>query len=274
MILGASGKYFYIYLKISNVSPFKEILLTISNKNVKRRVFLFRFFLLTFFKERKMKKFMFVSMMVFVFFMAACASQQKVSQSAAGQQGEDEESWDEETISIPCFVADADTDFFSCTQIVTTTKARRGDAITFARQHAQDDCAQKAKHAVQGLMTSYRNNYGNNKGDDIASKMENGFNHIIDTMLGETKDACLQQSKKADKYGRGTIYLQIKISRDKLADALADAAPDMVSEEEKEKLDFQHHNFKKEMKEALSNYKTEKAGEQAKHAKENTQVFE
>ena len=217
---------------------------------------------------------MFVSTIVFVLFLVACAQQQMVSKSAPAQQGEDEESWDEETISIPCFAADADTNFFSCTQIVSTTKARRGDAITFARQHAQDDCAQKAKHAVQGLMTSYRNKYGNNKGDDAASKMENGFNHIIDTMLGETKDACLQQSKKPDKYGRGSIYLQIKISRDKIADALADAAPDMVSEEEKEQLDFQHHNFKKEMKEALSNYKTEKAEEQAKHAKEKAQVFE
>ena len=226
-----------------------------------------------------MKKFMFVSMMFFVFFMAACASQPSAGSNggsvAAVQPSEDQQPFlDTDTTQIPCFEADAGTDFFSCTQIVLAPTARVGDAISFARKHAKEDCAGKVFDSIQGITESYRNDYGNNQGDDLASKMEEGFRHAVEAKLANIKDACLLASKTKDNQGRGTIYLQIKFSKKDLAEAMTDEVSNMVPDEEKKRLDFQAYQLQKKIEDKFGAYKKRTAKEEAEYVKENEKVYQ
>lgn len=217
-----------------------------------------------------MKKFMFVSMIVFVFFMVACAQQQMVSNSgsAGGQQAEDRELTQEETVDTLCFTPDADTDFFACTGIYETTKSTIGEAYGNALTLAQDICLNKVEHIAVGLTEEYVNSYGTNRGKDTASKMERGYKNILKTVMGKTGEDCKKQDKYVGKNGRFNVYVGIKISRKAVSDALKNGTPDLVDEEEKEKLDSESSKFMEKIDETVLNFNTGSAKEQEKIAKD------
>lgn len=218
-----------------------------------------------------MKKFMFVSMMVFVLFMVACAQQQIVS-SADGQPVKEKRRVHGSVATTPCFVPDADTDFLACTGVIETTPAMEGDAYDMALQLAQDMCAKKLEHTVEGLAKSYRNRYGANQGNDLAAKMENGFNHIIREKMKQTKQSCQLHEEFIDEStGRFKVYVGIKISRSEVADALV---KDMVDQEKKDELDYRAHEFGKEIRQAIKDAKTEDAQKQQEYIDRNTKVLD
>jgi hypothetical protein len=219
-----------------------------------------------------MKKFLFVSMMVLVAFIMACASQQMASSgSADGQPAKEKKRVRGATIGTVCFTPDADTDFFACNGIVQATESTEGQALRQALIQAQSKCAQKAQHAVQGLAREYENNYTSVRGTDIAAKLQDGYDHIIKKILDDTKENCQQTDEFEDDNGRYRVYVGIKISRQKIASELKKATPNMLTEEEKRKLDFQEDQFNKLIDKKLQDYQTESAEKQAQYNEEHVE---
>ncbi len=223
-----------------------------------------------------MKKFMFVSMMVFVAFIMACAQQQMVSNSgsADGQKGEDLEDVIGETKTFLCFEPDYGKEFFACTGMVETTKSRMGEAFGRALVQAQNTCLNKVEHIATGLTEEYRNAYGTDRGDDAGSKMEQGYRNVIKTVVKETSESCKEYETKKGRNGRFAVFVGIKIPRKDLAEALKKETPNLVSDSEKEKLDSQADNFLDKIDKVVEDHKTRSAEEEKKYVEEHKEVLE
>jgi len=228
--------------------------------------------------ERKMKKFMFVSMIVFVVFMIACASnqQQMVSNSgsAEGQQAQVKKRSHGPTVGGICFTPDADTDFFSCNGIVQATESTEGQALRMALAQAKSKCAGKIKDAVKGMDREYNNMYASPRGTDIAAKIQEGYDHIIDQILENVKENCQQVDEFEDNNGRFRVYVGIKISKDKTKNEIKQNISNMVKEEEKRTTDFQEDQYFKLMDKKFQNYNTASKEEQEKYNEEHILTVE
>ena len=223
-----------------------------------------------------MKKFMFVSMMVFVAFIMACAQQQMVSNSgsAGGQQGEDREDVIGETKTFLCFESDFGKDFFACTGMVETTKPRMGEAFRKALVQAQNACLNKVEHIATGLNEEYTNTYGTDRGNDAGAKMEEGYRNVLKTVMKETSESCKEYETKKDRNGRFAVFVGIKIPRKDVADALKKETPNLVGESEKEKLDSQANNFLNKIDSVVENHKTRTADEEKKYIEEHKETLD
>jgi len=170
--------------------------------------------------EEKMKKFMFVSMFVFVFVMSACASEQKKSDSA--QSGS--------------------TNPF-------------GDSYE-APVNAQTICRMKVKHAYRGMVSDFSQSHGNNRGNDIETKITQAGDQIIDTVINDTQAKCVKYSGVGAD-GMIETYVAIKIPKKELAGKMADEVKNVLTDEEKTKIDFHEDEYRKQMEERFEKFREE-----------------
>ena len=198
-----------------------------------------------------MKKIMFVSTMVFVFFMAACASeQQKTANNApAGSTNPFGDSYE-----APCQMYDDDV--FAATGIYKGSMEQKGELQKFALVNAQTLCRMKVKHTYRGMVSDFAQSHGNNRGNDIETKISQAGDQIIDAVINDTQAKCVKYSGVGAD-GRMEAYVGIKINKRELAGKIADAVKDALTDEEKTKIDFHEEEYRKQMEERFEKFREE-----------------
>ncbi len=103
-----------------------------------------------------------------------------------------------EVFSIPCEVYDSET-HFAATGIYKGSMNQKGEVHIYALQNAQAIVRQKMQHAYKGLVGDYSQSVGNNRGNDIATKIEKGGDQIINVIVNNAAETCVKYSGVDDR---------------------------------------------------------------------------
>ncbi len=210
-----------------------------------------------------MKKFMFVSMMVFVAFMIACASNQQQSRSQGQSQGQsqgDEKLYPNGTngVESACMKEALDTENeMRCLGIAVGSAFRKDLLPNEARKHALDACGEKLEHAYVAARKRFEESVGNNNGVDYLDRDREQRTHLYNEMLGLAADACMAWDEYKDGKGNATFNIVISINKNKMAKAGAKVYKDNTSEADRNRVGFDEKEFEKEMKEEVDKYAKE-----------------
>lgn len=223
-----------------------------------------------------MKKIMFVSMMVFVLCIAACASGQQKSDGSKTtvRAALFNESWE-----LPCQMYDDD-DYFATVGMATGSMDQKAELQKTALANAQDICRQKVKQEYW------------DREDE---------NQIVDTFINHAQAKCVKYSNITED-GKIEVYVGIRISKRELAEKIVNEVlikeertqinydeamyrSDIVekqkfqeekaekekveeagklTEEEKTQITFNEAKYRKEMEKRLKEYKEENAKKEQK----------
>ncbi|MDR1811084.1 MAG: hypothetical protein LBR34_11905 [Prevotella sp.] len=155
------------------------------------------------------------------------------------------------TYEAPCAMYD-DNENFAATGIASGPATQKGSLQLIALKNAQDLIAQKMQHAVEGEVKSFFESVGSNQGTDVDAQTIGGINNIILGIANNTTQSCLRFSEVDDR-GNIECYSGIKISKEKVANAVADN----LSKNKKTEIRERAEDFRKQMAEDLKNYKGE-----------------
>lgn len=209
-----------------------------------------------------MKKFMFVSMLVFCLFVAACASNQQHGQQGQSQnqsQG-DEKLYPNGTNSVqsPCMKEALDTENeMRCLGIAVGSAYRKDLLPNEARKHALDACGEKLEHAYTAARKRFEEAIGNNNGVDYLDRDREQRKHLYNEMMGLAADSCMAWDEYKDGKGNATFNIVISINKNKMAKAGSKVYRDNTSEADRNRVGFDEQEFEKEMREDLDKYAKE-----------------
>ncbi|MDR0834971.1 MAG: hypothetical protein LBN11_00090 [Tannerella sp.] len=151
----------------------------------------------------------------------------------------------------PCAMYDDD-EYFAATGIASGPATQKGTLQRTALSNGQAMIRQKMQHAYEGVVKDYFEHIGANKGSDVETQTIGGGNQIIMGIVNNTSQSCLMFSPVDDK-GNVECYIGIKISKSKVANAIADN----LSKSEKAEIRQHAEDFRKQIAEDLKNYKSE-----------------
>ena len=208
-----------------------------------------------------MKKIIFVFITVFVFSLSLYAAGSKKAQTSNVWQGEQIYPDDKQPFGfskIPCFMPDADTDFFACTGVYRGHKNQDKEEVkAFALAIALDSCQRKAISVYPSMVSDFlQKYYGNEKKDllsfdfgvqdkiikiirrdriidtmDLASVYQDFTeSHIYYTVSNLIRIVCVKYSIRD---GIVDAYIGIKIIRNELYEEVANAVKNVLAYEEK-----------------------------------------
>ena len=202
-----------------------------------------------------MKKFTFVSMIVFVLFMVACGSEPQRSAGNSSTPAASQNPFGQ-TYNTPCEMYDDD-DWFADTGIAMGSYKQKGTVQQNALTNAQDLCRAKVKHAYKGMISNFAQTHGNNNGSDIINKVSRAGDQIIDAVINDTQAKCKAWGS-VDSDGMIEAYVGIKIRKRELSEKIAQEVKNVLTEDEKTRIDFKEDEYRKQMDDRFEKYKEEK----------------
>ena len=150
----------------------------------------------------------------------------------------------------PC--ADKDTEaYFVGLGIASGSRNRMGELQEAALTSAQNIARQKMQHAYKGAIDDYSSYMGNNMGSDAQRKVERGGSQLIDRIVNDTHAECGPKFSGVDERGEVTCYIGIRISKQQLAQAIANH----LSKDEELKIRYNEQEFRKRMDQNFKNFK-------------------
>jgi len=161
----------------------------------------------------------------------------------------------------PCFEPDpTDRSYMAGWGTINGSIRQESALYNGAIKIARINIVTKLSGHFKGMATEYGNIIGGNRGNDIASKLEDAVEEAIDKTLNDVSIVC-QNSTEPDNSGMLNFYVGIRMYRDIAADvatvAAATVIKDNLTEDEKLKVRFQENNFKEQYKKAFNNFKSE-----------------
>lgn len=201
-----------------------------------------------------MKKMNFIAVIaMMVVALTACGSKKQVAQSSALSGGANPFGV---TVAPPCEIYDTPTEF-AATGIFRGSANQKQEVHKNALLNAQEIIRLKMKHAYKGMVSDYSSSVGNNKGNDIERKMTSAGDRIIDAIINETSENCLRFGEvQAD--GHLECYVSIKISKQEVAQKVAQEVQDKLTQEEKDRIGFNEQEYRKQMEQRFQQYKDER----------------
>ncbi len=191
-----------------------------------------------------MKKFMFVSMMVFVVFMIACASNQQTGGNSSKLENSAGEPSVRPGTTFLCDEFSYDTpDEFRCMGIVYGYNTQQGELMQNALIDAQEECKRKISHFVEGMSETWRDRYGNNKGNDFRRSAEEAMVEYWNDIMNNTDTKCRRISETLDENEKVHVYTVIAVPKKVVVNTVANKIENSVSEEEKKDMQFEKHEF-------------------------------
>lgn len=160
-----------------------------------------------------------------------------------------------EVYSMPCGDFRDTKDKFAATGIYRGSSYQKGECHLNAIANAQAIIREKYHHSYQGMISNYSSTIGNNRGNDIATKLERAGDVVLDAMLNDAYEVCTKFSNVFDD-GMIECYVAIEIQKGELAEKVAKKVADVLTDEEKEKINFNEYNYRKQMEERMQNYKS------------------
>ncbi|MBP3470664.1 MAG: hypothetical protein J6K41_00295 [Paraprevotella sp.] len=159
-----------------------------------------------------------------------------------------------EVYSMPCGNVKDTPEKFAAVGIYRGSSYQKGECHLNAIANAQAIIREKYHHAYKGMISNYSSTIGNNRGNDIATKLERAGDVILDAMLNDAYEVCTKFSNVFDD-GMIECYVGIEIPKGELAEKVAKKVADVLTDEEKEKINFNEYNYRKQMEERMKNYK-------------------
>lgn len=196
-----------------------------------------------------MKKFIFYLCTLTILMLSSCASKkQLVVQQPQGTSPFGE------VFSLPCSEVKDTRDKFAGIGIYRGSSLQKGEVHKNAIANAQSIIREKYHHSYQGMISDYSGTIGNNRGNDIETKLQRAGDVVLDAMLNDAYEECYKFSAVFDD-GNIECYVGIIIYKDELAERVSKKVADVLTEEEKDKINFNEYNYRKEMEERMRNYK-------------------
>lgn len=185
--------------------------------------------------------------------LVSCGTQKVVS-SAANQStapfGE--------VYSMPCDMTQYENnENFAATGIFRGSSYQKGKLQLFAQENAKDLIRSKYRSAYLGIIRNYSSTIGNNRGNDISTKLQMVGDQILDVVLNDAQAKCVRfGAVGAD--GMVECYVGLVISKTILAEKVAEKVNDVLTPEEKTAINFEEYQFRKDTEAALAAYKEQK----------------
>ena len=193
-----------------------------------------------------MKKFMFVSMIVFVFFMVACASTETAQNPSESKSSDEFEEG-------PCAkeIANAG-ETFTAIGVASGARMRASSITTAAIAQARAQMAQNIKGAYKGMVSDYMKQLGLNNKTDTEDKLEKAGDQIIDTTIPTTQVIC-QKTRKIDDENIET-HVAIKAVTPELIKNITAAVSTNLTMEERSLVEFDEQKYRDQMQERFKQW--------------------
>ena len=172
-----------------------------------------------------------------------CRSRQTVDQTLNPFRGN--------THQPPCFMLSC-AQYFAATGIASGSRHQVGTTQRVALTNAQDMIRQMMEHAYEGFVDSYFESIGTGAGTDIEAQTRAVGRQTIMQVVGVTDPICLQFSDVDDR-GNVTVYIGVRIPRQRVATAIADN----LSRDERAEIRERAAEMREEMNEHFKNIEGE-----------------
>ncbi len=158
---------------------------------------------------------------------------------------------------MPCGEFHDTKEKFAATGIYRGSSYQKGQCHLNAIANAKAVIREKYHHSYQGMISDYSSTIGNNRGNDIATKLERAGDVVINAILNDAFEVCTKFSAVQDD-GMIECYVAIEIYKEEIAEKVSKQVADVLTKEEKEQINFNEYNYRKQMEERMKNYKEEK----------------
>ncbi len=197
------------------------------------------------------KIFNFVAICAMFLSFASCGSAQKVTAQSTKSKapfGAVHE--------LPCGDFYDTAEKFGAVGIFRGSSMQKGQCIIEALELAKEEIRTKVHHYYQGMISNYSSTMGNNRGNDIERKLQRAGDEVIAQMFNDLEAKCRLFS---DVFDDGTVecYVGTEMSKAEFATKTAKKVANMLTDEEKEKINFNEYNYRKEMEERMKKLKEE-----------------
>lgn len=186
--------------------------------------------------------------------LSACGGSKQATYAGGGSTAKNQSPFGE-TYSVPCEIYDTKTDF-AATGIYRGSSYQKGECQLNALENAKQMVYAKYHHVYNGMISNYNSTIGNNRGNDISTKLERAGDQVIKAILNDVYAECVKFSAVADD-GMIECYVAIKVPKGEIAEKVSKQVADVLTEDEKEKINFSEYNYRKQMEERMQNYKEE-----------------
>lgn len=195
------------------------------------------------------KNFFILCGLVLLLFISSCKSHQTVvsqTPTSTAPFGE--------VYSMPCGTVKDTPEKFAAVGIYRGSSYQKGECHLNAIANAQAIIREKYHHAYKGMISNYNATIGNNHGNDISAKLERAGDAILDIMLNDAYEVCTKFSGVFDD-GMIECYVGLEILKGELAERVSKKVAEVLTDEEKEQINFNEFNYRKQMEERMKNYK-------------------
>lgn len=200
-----------------------------------------------------MKKNLILGAIAGIAMISACGTQKQAATSSQQTSGSSPFG---EVYEVPCAVYDTP-EQFAATGIYRGSSYQKGEVQLNALQNARQLVYEKFHHAYQGMVSNYSQSVGNNRGNDITTKMNRAGDQILDIILNDVQATCVKFSNVGDD-GMVECYVGIVVPKSVIAEQVSNAVADVLTPEEKEAIAFDEYVYRKQMQERMSEYKEQK----------------
>ena len=158
-----------------------------------------------------------------------------------------------ETYSLPCEVYDTN-DEFAATGIYRGSSYQKGECQLDALENAKQLVYAKYHHAYNGMISNYSSTIGNNRGNDIATKLQRAGDQVVKAVLNDIQACCIKFSGVQED-GMIECYVGIKVPKQAIAAQVAKTVADVLTPDEKMQINFEEDQYRKQMEARFNEYK-------------------
>ena len=158
-----------------------------------------------------------------------------------------------ETFEAPCTVHDTD-EYFGATGIYRGSSYQKGECQLDALENAKQLVYAKYHHAYNGMISNYSSTIGNNRGNDIATKLQRAGDQVVKAILNDIQACCIKFSGVQED-GMIECYVGIKVPKQAIAAQVAKTVADVLTPDEKMQINFEEDQYRKQMEQRFNDYK-------------------
>lgn len=158
-----------------------------------------------------------------------------------------------EVYSLPCEVYDTNNEF-AATGIYRGSSYQKGECQLNALENAKQLVYAKYHHAYNGMISNYSSTIGNNRGNDIATKLQRAGDQVVKAVLNDIQACCIKFSGVQED-GMIECYVGIKVPKQAIAAQVAKTVADVLTPDEKMLLNFEEDQYRKQMEARFNEYK-------------------
>lgn len=158
-----------------------------------------------------------------------------------------------EVYSLPCEVYDTN-DEFAATGIYRGSSYQKGECQLNALENAKQLVYAKYHHAYNGMISNYSSTIGNNRGNDIATKLQRAGDQVVKAVLNDIQ-ACCTKFSSVQEDGMIECYVGIKVPKQAIAAQVAKTVADVLTPDEKMQINFEEDQYRKQMEQRFNDFK-------------------